>query len=258
MMNPFAWLPGVLRDDVESRRVKKPRRTYGTIIVEGPIGAGKSTLCKELGSRSRVILFDELTKSMTSIVERFYSGKLSPISAQIKILELRRKMYSKYGPDKSGTYWKVFDRSMWGDFVLAAANLHGCLIDMMNYEEKFLSSEGILNATMPTLQVYIHADLDTCIERIKMRRRECELSTLLSEDGLGYLSKIISLGKMWHLDMLSVHIPTLCYDAHTLYHPKIENVVDEILYVAGCVPVIDKDLKRGLNPSLRFWGGVHE
>jgi deoxyadenosine/deoxycytidine kinase len=237
----YAYLPGALRElTVFARPVSS---AGGIIVVEGGIGVGKSTLCHELAKCSNVVLHEELDGYTTEVVNDYYAKRITPLEAQLRILRHRVEQYSKVQPALDGK-WHVFDRSMWGDCVLAAANLHDDPVSWYEYEREF--DELIRDVKIPTLQVYLVAEVDTCLERIRNRGRECELDTLLSLNGQRYVERIMAVGAQWHRETLSMFIPTLNLYMGGKAVSELSHLVNVVLRTAAHVPPAHRKLTEGL------------
>ena len=218
-------------------------RTGGVIVVEGAIGVGKSTICRELAMRHPdVIVHDELDEHMKVLVDQYYEGKLSPLDAQLSILKYRHRRYVdviRNSPDK----WHVFDRSMWGDYVFAEANLSDDPQAHKAYNQEY--NALMRSVGTPALQVYIRSDLATCITRIQTRGREKEVGLAATDKGKKYLEQIIRSGWNWHIDTLSAYIPTYTLNAVNADLAEIKWIIHDIMYLARRVPSVERTLLMG-------------
>ena len=172
----------------------------GIIIVEGPVGVGKSTLCEELAKHPNVVVHEELDEFMTDAVEKYYAGEVSPFETQLAILEHRKKRYLEAQNNLQGK-WHVFDRSLWGDFALAAANLYDAPVQWAAFKAEFTRAAEAVR--LPDLQVYLDASAQKCLKRILYRERACEMERFKTSEGFAYLTRMVAVCRNWHLQTLA-------------------------------------------------------
>jgi deoxyguanosine kinase len=139
------------------------------IAVEGPIGVGKTSLVELLASRFEGVKI--LEDVQNPFLEPFYRGKAgASFQVQIFFLLSRHQQHSQLAQTELFTRLVVADYTMSKDRIFARLNLD---------DEEFRLYDRLyqmLTATLPRpdLVVYLEADIDTCLRRIRMRGREFE------------------------------------------------------------------------------------
>ncbi len=152
----------------------------GLIVIEGPIGVGKTTLAKKLAnSLGYNIYLEEYKKN--PFLENFYSDvEKYALGTQLYFLLQRAKDFSKRKIDN-------FNKDIVSDFFIQKDKIFAKTI--LNDKEFNLyldiSNNLDLFLPQPNLVIYLQADHDTLIERIKSRSNKFERN-ISSE----YLKKI--------------------------------------------------------------------
>ena len=143
------------------------------IIIEGQIGAGKTTMGEILERRFSIPLYRELANPDTlSMLDRFYADKKRwAFTMQIHFLNERFRMIKNIHSAGGG----LLDRSIFGDRIFAEL-LHE---DKDMSDEEFRSYNSLLenmleHARPPALLIYLDCSVDAAIERIKIRNRGLE------------------------------------------------------------------------------------
>lgn len=143
------------------------------IAVEGPIGVGKTSLAKAISEHFQYALLKEIVDE-NPFLGKFYDN-IEEWSFQTEMFFLCNR-YKQLG-DINKQYISrkqpvVADYHIFKNLIFAQRTL--------NEQEysKYLSIYEILTQDMPTPNViiYLHASLDTLLERISMRGREIEKS----------------------------------------------------------------------------------
>ncbi|MGJ8455759.1 deoxynucleoside kinase [Pseudothermotoga sp. U03pept] len=145
------------------------------IVVEGTVGAGKTTLVeileKERGMKGFYEMGDELADQ---ILERYYKDKHRwCLTMELYFLHKRFLQVR----EASQTDRAVMDRSMTGDFVFVKMQKQfGFLqpIEYSVYENFYKTMVQIL--PLPKLLVYIKCSVETALRRIEKRGRVYEVS----------------------------------------------------------------------------------
>ncbi|OGT06662.1 MAG: hypothetical protein A2103_03590 [Gammaproteobacteria bacterium GWF2_41_13] len=162
------------------------------ILIEGLIGAGKTTLGELLEDRWHIPLSRELLDDNTLLIlNRFYSEKqrwsfLSQVNFLINRLAMSLEM-------QLGWRRLLSDRSIFGDRIFAE----------MLYEEgvmtreEFSTYDKMFNHVLKIhgqsdLLIYVDCDVDVAISRISHRNRDCEKN--ISRE---YLIKLNKKYKSW-------------------------------------------------------------
>ena len=140
------------------------------IVVEGPIGVGKTALARRLADSLEADLVLEENEE-NPFLERFYrEGKSAALQAQMFFLFSRaRQMESLRQPDLFSTV-RVSDYLYSKDRLFAELNLD--TDELLLYEQ--LADKLSVDAPVPDLVVYLQASVDTLMERIARRGRDYE------------------------------------------------------------------------------------
>ncbi len=150
------------------------------IGVAGMVGAGKSTLSRALASRFGLQLALESVDEHNPWLERFYAGGPEPMqryALRLQLHFLATRFESMRRMRGMGGSW-VLDRTWYEDAEIFA---HGLAEQaLMSADEWALYSRlyrELLHAPAarpPRLMVYLHAPLETLLERIQRRARTKE------------------------------------------------------------------------------------
>jgi deoxyadenosine/deoxycytidine kinase len=145
------------------------------IVVDGVVGAGKSTLAQKLSDKLGIPIFHELQNQSTmNLLEEFYKDKKRwAFTLQIHFLNERFRMIKEIHKNGGG----ILDRSIFGDKIFASMlNEDGYMTDDEFSTYSTLLDNMLEHSKNPTLLVYINCDLETAMKRIKSRGREMEQS----------------------------------------------------------------------------------
>ncbi|MFC7063018.1 deoxynucleoside kinase [Halobacillus seohaensis] len=141
------------------------------IAVEGPIGVGKTSLSKKLASQFDFQLLKEIVeenpflgKFYDNIDEWSFQTEMFFLCNRVKQLEDVDRDYLKLGKPV------VADYHILKNMIFARRTLR---------EEKFHKYDQIFeilthDMPKPNMVVYLHASLDTLLERIRIRNRDVE------------------------------------------------------------------------------------
>ncbi len=143
------------------------------IIVDGVVGAGKSTLSEKISKNLNIPVFYELQNQTTmNLLEDFYRDKSRwSFALQIHFLNERFRMIKEIHKNGSG----ILDRSIFGDRIFAQMlNEDGWMTDDEFDTYSTLLNNMLEHAKKPDLLVYIDCDLETAMSRINKRGREME------------------------------------------------------------------------------------
>jgi deoxyadenosine/deoxycytidine kinase len=145
------------------------------IIVEGTVGAGKTTFINYISDRLCLEPIYELTDSkLIQILENFYIDP-SKWGFQLQIYFLTKRFKQmKIGCEKGNV---VMDRSIFCDHIFPSVLLKRGEMTKLEYDiYKELHSNLIEFSTPPELMIYLKCSTKTAIDRIKKRGRLWELS----------------------------------------------------------------------------------
>lgn len=155
------------------------------IAVEGVIGVGKSTLASLLAQRFNARLIKEEFEE-NPFLSSFYKNRRSyAFQTQLFFLLSRHRQLSSI-IDQTNLFYQmtVSDYSFEKDRIFASATLDEA--EKKLYDN--LSNLLVKDVAKPDFIVYLQADVDVLMQRIKKRGREME-----SDIEYGYLSLLIDL-----------------------------------------------------------------
>ena len=163
-----------------------PFDRYRHIVVEGPIGAGKTTLARKLAERFSTGLVLE-DPSGNPFLERFYrDGRRYALPTQLFFLFQRVTQLRELAQRD------LFSQAVAGDFLLDKDPLFARLTldddELSLYQKIFESLQP--QAPVPDLVIYLQAQPDTLIERVK--RRGIAMESDISETYLRALAESYS------------------------------------------------------------------
>lgn len=160
-----------------------PRSRYRHIVVEGPIGVGKTSLARKLGEHLQAELLLE-NAADNPFLPRFYQDpKRYALSTQLHFLFDRARQVSQLAQGD------LFRRSIVSDFLLDKDRLFARLnLDDDEYElYRKVYDDLALQAPAPDLVIYLQAPLEKLRERVK--RRGIDYEQGMSAD---YLDRLAS------------------------------------------------------------------
>lgn len=153
------------------------------IALSGLIGAGKTTLSKELGRVLNLKVYHEPVADNPYLADFYGDMKQHGFAMQIYLLNERFRQ-------QQAIVWSgnsaVQDRSIYEDKVFAAMLRDDGIISERNYatyEQLFANMSKFMSR--PTLLVYLDVKPETALQRIEARGRACENSITLE-----YLAKL--------------------------------------------------------------------
>ena len=154
---------------------------YKFIVVEGPIGVGKTTLARKLANNlNSELLLEKFLEN--PFLEKFYKDiDKYALSTQLHFLLQRKVDLSKL--DSVGSNNKNYV----SDYFINKDKLFAKTVLSRNEFELYTKIYDALNITIPKpdLIIYLQADPDTLLERIKLRGNGFEKN--ITKD---YLQKI--------------------------------------------------------------------
>ena len=167
------------------RRLRAPRKCGRVIVVEGSIGVGKSTFCRSLcrylrRRGHRVRRYPEYVNS--PLLQQFLSNKRKYAYAfQLFMLNKRIEYYNDARRFVRGTRSDrrppvaIMDRSLLGDKTFA--QMHRAAGNISKSEWHCYRHIARTEARLKVAKlVYLHAEPEVCLERIRKRGRDGESS----------------------------------------------------------------------------------
>ncbi|MFT5112490.1 MAG: deoxyguanosine kinase [Parasphingorhabdus sp.] len=146
-------------------RTQKFKNMPGYIVIEGPIGVGKTTLTRKLAQSLRREALLELPAE-NPFLERFYgSPRQYALPTQLYFLFQRAKQLKQL---KQGDMFRptwVSDFFLEKDLLFAELNLDDDELDLYRQVYKTLAPE----TPVPDLVVFLQAPVDILMERIRKR-----------------------------------------------------------------------------------------
>jgi deoxyadenosine/deoxycytidine kinase len=140
------------------------------IVVEGPIGVGKTSLARKLaGSLSADLLLEEVYEN--PFLERFYyEGRSAALPAQMFFLFARARQMESLRQSDLFANVRVSDYMFAKDRLFAELNLNADELALYDQVVDTLDVE----APVPDLVIYLQASVDSLLERIARRGIVCE------------------------------------------------------------------------------------
>ena len=176
-----------------------PFDRYRHIVVEGPIGAGKTTLSRRLAELhdAQTVLEDPASNPF---LERFYRDSVRyALPTQLFFL------FQRVNQLRDLAQQDLFTRAVVGDFLIEKDPLFARLTlsddELALYQQIFDSLRP--QAPTPDLVIYLQASPDTLVERVQTRGISME--SAISEDYLRALSEAYSRF-FYHFDSAPVLI----------------------------------------------------
>ena len=142
----------------------------GYIAVEGPIGAGKTSLARLLADHFAGRLILEMAEENPFLSDFYKNRERAAFQTQVFFL------MSRYAQQQQIINHDLFSRTLISDYlfakdgIFARINLSDRELSLYNRIASTLES----NTVMPDLVIYITASVDILIERIRRRGRDFE------------------------------------------------------------------------------------
>ena len=147
--------------------------TNKIISIDGLIGAGKSSILKELEQNHGFVVFPEDVDSWKPMLEAFYKDPQRwSFTLQMGILNSLRDQLSQINELSPNNGIIFIERDP------ASSRIFAEIIKSEGYltDEEFNIYDGIFNKLVwkPDLKLFIKTDVSTCMQRISIRGRICE------------------------------------------------------------------------------------
>jgi deoxyadenosine/deoxycytidine kinase len=163
-----------------------PFERWRHIVIEGPIGAGKTTLTRRLSERFGVPAVLEDPQA-NPFLERFYRD-----SARYALPTQLSFLFQRMDRLRDMTQSAAFEQASVGDFLLEKDRIFARLTlaedELALYRQIFDSLHP--QAPTPDLVIYLQAEPDSLVERV--RRRGLAMEAAVSEDYLRALADAYS------------------------------------------------------------------
>ena len=169
---------------VSTRSPSKAAGSPRHIVVEGPIGAGKTALAKRLAtSLSAELILEEALEN--PFLERFYrEGRSAALPTQMFFLFSRARQIEQLRQTDMFATVRVCDYLFAKDRLFAELNLDAD--ELALYEQ--IADKLAVEAPVPDLVIYLQASVDVLFERIA--RRGIGFEQMIDRDYLEQLTDI--------------------------------------------------------------------
>jgi deoxyadenosine/deoxycytidine kinase len=166
-------------------------RAVKYVAIAGNIGAGKTTLCTQLGKTFGWEVHYESTDDNPYLIDFYEDMRRWSFNLQIFFLNKRYQQILKI---LAGEQTVVQDRTIYEDAHIFAPNLHDMGLmstrDFSNYKDLFLTMSSQVQP--PDLLIYLRAGIPTLVDHIQLRGREYEGSI-----SLDYLRRLNERYETW-------------------------------------------------------------
>ena len=161
------------------------------VAVAGNIGAGKTTLCTQLGKNFGWEVQYESTDDNPYLNDFYGDMKRWSFNPQVYFLNSRYRQILKI---LNGEKTVIQDRTIFEDASIFAPNLHDMGLmtsrDFENYSDLFKTMTSQVQA--PDLLIYLKADISTLVSHIQSRGRDYE-----GNMSLDYLKRLNERYEEW-------------------------------------------------------------
>lgn len=144
--------------------------------IEGPIGVGKTSLCKSIESAlSGLIPIKFYTEPFNqTMLEQFLQDPPRYAYAfQLYMLTRRQTIFTRAIFEAKMGYFCIIDRSLIGDYVFAT--LQKNLNNITNQDfDVYVQEYNKFTEYQPDSMIYLSAPIETQLNRIEIRHRNCE------------------------------------------------------------------------------------
>ena len=152
---------------------EKTNKDIKYIAIAGNIGAGKTTLCTQLGKHFNWEVQYESTDDNPYLNDFYGDMKRWSFNLQVYFLNSRYRQILKI---LNGEKAVIQDRTIYEDAFIFAPNLHDMGLmstrDFQNYRDLFETMTSQIQP--PDLLIYLKADISTLVSHIQSRGRDYE------------------------------------------------------------------------------------
>lgn len=177
---------------MNKEHTSNPRVKY--VAIAGNIGAGKTTLCTQLGKTFGWEVHYESTDDNPYLIDFYDDMRRWSFNLQIFFLNNRYRQILKI---LKGEKTVIQDRTIYEDAYIFAPNLHDMGLmpsrDFHNYLDLFDTMSSQIQA--PDLLIYLRAGIPTLVDHIQRRGREYE-----GNMSLDYLRRLNDRYENWISD----------------------------------------------------------
>lgn len=181
------------------------------IVIEGIIGAGKTTLAKQIQERiPRSKLYEEPVGGNPYLAKFYQDPGRWALEMQYWLMAKRYQMHEEAIKEEwySGIT-TIHDRSIYGDSVFASVLHQDGLIDDLGYHS-YLQHRQCMEKSLliPQQVIYLEVSVDVALSRIKGRGRDCEngiTEEYLQKLSISYEKLIFDLGGVTSVEIIPWH-----------------------------------------------------
>jgi len=202
-----------------------------SIVVDGIIGAGKTTVAKMVSEHLDIPMFEELKNDDLEntiehrMLDRFYADQ-SRWSAIIQVMFLNERFRDLKTIENSNQF-AILDRSIYGDEIFAKTiNKRGNMTDdeLTIYQE--LLHNMLEHINPPKLLIYLDVSIDTAMERIRKRHRGTE-ADMIPED---YMIDLRETYEEWYSEFnlcpkIRIDLNESAVDEHGELIPRVQEKI---------------------------------
>ena len=152
-------------------KTRRDETIMDSIIVDGPVGVGKTSLMEILTEQFGYQQFLEPITNNPLLDKFYYDRKKYAFPLQIFFLNKRFAMLKEAAEVKGS----IMDRSIYGDVIFARLLSQGGDMDPEEYDlyEELLSNM-LEHVQAPKLMIYLQTNVEDMVEKIKKRGRDYE------------------------------------------------------------------------------------
>lgn len=193
--------------------VKSSENQNVYISVSGMIGAGKSTLAKNLGDLMGLKVYYEPVADNCYLEDFYKDMKSCSFAMQVFLLNKRFQQQQEIIWSKSGA---IQDRTIYEDGIFAKMLMKSGLMDERDYDTYKELSDNMCNfMRQPNLIVHLDVSPEESLARIKSRERGCETTITIE-----YLQALYEEYDIF-LDEISKVIPVIKIDYYKFQSTEI-------------------------------------